>query len=418
MNDEAFQAPIDGILLAHIAFMFLAFGIIYPTGMVLALSRSRWHVPVQIIGSIFTTIGYFLGHGHGGREFPGDNIHSLFAPFLIYALMCQVGIGAYLKLHLTSGPNKWFRPILTKVHKIVGIFMPILGYVQMVFGVITSCGWCRGENVGQCLAHFIMGSSFIGYGIFLILMLRLASGWLQRKGKSQDYFDSWIIMAWGFVNTFTEHRGNVWSHRDLQHTSLGILWWAGGTVGVYLSRNGKRNIMPALIILFTGYAMSSHAQSSEISTKIHAMFGYVLMSASLVRLVEIGFLSEKTLVPLNYLGPYMLIFAGLLFMGANIEQIASLTQLGIDPFSYALVLASTAFLIFFYTNVLIDLYWRSGQNDGEPIGNNDDIIAHMPLPLTDPHTSSSISEDGHEVLFQRAKSNDDDYEFHNLLNKA
>ncbi|CAG8856391.1 38654_t:CDS:2, partial [Gigaspora margarita] len=87
-----------------------------------------------------------------------------------------------------------------------------------------------GENVGQCLAHFIMGSSFIGYGIFLILMLRLASGWLQRKGKSQDYYDSWIIMAWGFVNTFTEHRGNVWSHRDLQHTSLGILWWAGGTV--------------------------------------------------------------------------------------------------------------------------------------------------------------------------------------------
>ncbi|CAG8769528.1 37394_t:CDS:1, partial [Gigaspora margarita] len=74
--------------------------------MVLAFSRSRWHVPVQIIGSIFTTISYFLGHGHSGREFPGDNIYSLFAPFLNYALMCQVGIGTYLKLHLTSGPNK------------------------------------------------------------------------------------------------------------------------------------------------------------------------------------------------------------------------------------------------------------------------------------------------------------------------
>ncbi|CAG8575028.1 333_t:CDS:2 [Dentiscutata erythropus] len=400
-NDEAFQAPIDRILWAHIAFMFLAFGIIFPTGMVLGLSRSRWHVPVQIIGSIFTIIGYFLGHAHGGREFPGDNIHSLFAPFLIYTLISQVGIGAYLKLHFTSGPNKWFRPLTTKIHKIIGIFIPILGYVQMVFGVITIDGWCRGENIGQCLAHFIMGSSFIAYGIFLILMLRLASGWLQRKGKSQDYYDSWIIMAWGFVNTFTEHRGNVWSHRDLQHTSLGILWWAGGTVGIYLSRNGKRNIMPALIILFTGYAMSSHAQSSEISTKIHAMFGYVLMSASVVRLAEIGFLSEKKL---------MLIFSGLLFMGANIEQISLLTEYGIDPFSYALVLASTSFLIFFFTNILIDLYWRSGQNDGEPIGNND-IIAHMPLPLTDPHISSSNSEDDHDVLFQRAKSNDDDYDY-------
>ncbi|CAG8848326.1 25041_t:CDS:2, partial [Gigaspora margarita] len=112
-------AHIDRILLAHIAFMFLAFGIIYPIGMVLALSCSCWHVPVQIIGSIFTTIGYFLGHGHNGREFPSDNIYSLFAPFLIYALMCQVGIGAYLKLHLMSGPNKWFQPLFTKVIKLL-----------------------------------------------------------------------------------------------------------------------------------------------------------------------------------------------------------------------------------------------------------------------------------------------------------
>ncbi|CAG8722323.1 3441_t:CDS:1, partial [Racocetra fulgida] len=98
-------------------------------------------------------------------------------------------------------------------------------------------------------------------------------------------------------------------------------------------------------------------------------------------------------------------------MGATVEQIALLTQLDIDPFSYALVLASTAFLIFLFTNCLIDLYWRSGQNDGEPIGNNN-MMAHIPLPLTDLHLSSSNSEDDHDVLFQRAKSNDDDYDLH------
>ncbi|CAG8688778.1 720_t:CDS:2, partial [Cetraspora pellucida] len=207
-DGDATLEPIDGILLAHIVSMFLAFAIIFPTGMVLGLSQSRWHVPVQIAGSIFTTIGYFLGHAHGGREFSSNNIHSLFAPYLIYLLICQVGVGAYLKLHLTSGPNKWFRPLSKKFHKLVGIAIPVIGYIQMVFGVITTNVWCRGENLVQCLAHFIMGSSFIAYGIFLILMLRLASGWLQRKGKSQDYYDSWMIMTWGFVNTFTEHRGN------------------------------------------------------------------------------------------------------------------------------------------------------------------------------------------------------------------
>ncbi|CAG8486310.1 10132_t:CDS:2 [Scutellospora calospora] len=390
-NDNTSLDPIDGILLTHIVFMFLAFAIIFPMGMVLGLSRSRWHVPLQIIGSIFMTIGYFLGHAHGGREFSSNNIHSLFAPYLIYILICQVGVGVYLKLHLKIGPNKWFRPLSSKFHKILGISILIIGYIQIVFGVITVAGWCGNGNLEQCLAHFIMGSSFTGYGIILILVLRLASGWLQRKGKSQDYYDSWMIMVWGAVNTFTEHRGPVWSHKDLQHTSLGILWWAGGAVGIYLSKNGKRNIMPAIVILFTGYAMSSHAQPSEISTKIHSIFGYVLMGASLARIFEIC----------------------LLFMGANPEQIALLTQLNIDPYSYALVLASTAFLIFLFPNLLIDLYWRSGQNDGEPIGNND-IMAHLPLPLTDPHISSSNSEDDHSVLFQR-KSNDDDYEFHNLL---
>lgn len=40
-----------------------------------------------------------------------------------------------------------------------------------------------------------------------------------------------------------------WSHKDLQHTSLGVLWWAGGALGMFLGRNGKRNIIPAVIIV-------------------------------------------------------------------------------------------------------------------------------------------------------------------------
>lgn len=62
------------------------------------------------------------------------------------------------------------------------------------------------DHTGQCLAHFIMGSSFVGYGILMLLSLRVGGPWLLRRGKSQEWYDSWVIMLWGIVNTFTEHR--------------------------------------------------------------------------------------------------------------------------------------------------------------------------------------------------------------------
>lgn len=51
-----------------------------------------------------------------------------------------------------------------------------------------------------------MGSSFVAYGIVMLLMLRVGGPLLIRNGKSQEWYDSWVILAWGIVNTFTEHR--------------------------------------------------------------------------------------------------------------------------------------------------------------------------------------------------------------------
>ena len=48
---------------------FVAFGFLYPIGMVLGLSKNRWHVPVQILGTVFFVAGYFLAHAHAGRNY-------------------------------------------------------------------------------------------------------------------------------------------------------------------------------------------------------------------------------------------------------------------------------------------------------------------------------------------------------------
>jgi hypothetical protein len=197
--------------------------------------------------------------------------------------------------------------------------MPVASWVQLLFGGIAALGFCRGDHLGQCLAHFIMGSAFIGYAIILMILLLVGQAWLRRTGKSQEFFDSVVIAAWGCVNTFTEHRwGTAWVHNDIQHTTMGVVWWCAGLLGIWLSRGTdgapKRNLVPALVIFLTGYAMSSHPQSLMISAKTHAIFGYTLMAAGIVRMIEISFVvKDKQTAPngepnsFQYLTPFVCI---------------------------------------------------------------------------------------------------------------
>ena len=209
-------------------------------------------------------------------------------------LLVQVAFGIYLKLHLEKGIHGRIRRYAVLAHGIVGKAMPVVSWVQMLFGGITAMGFCRGDHLGQCLAHFIMGSAFIGYGIILTILLLVGQWWLARTGRSQEFFDSLLIAAWGCVNTFTEHRwGTAWVKNDLQHTSMGIVWWCAGLLGVWLSRKRdgrpKRNLLPALVIILTGWAMSAHPQGLELSTHVHSVFGWTLMAAGAARIVEISF---------------------------------------------------------------------------------------------------------------------------------
>ncbi|OLL24575.1 Protein YTP1 [Neolecta irregularis DAH-3] len=240
------------------------------------------------IGLFKVVLGYFLGHAHKGRQFQ-SNIHSNFAPWLLTIIFFQVSFGILLKGHYNTPTFGKILSFVVPVHSIMGKLIPVLSYVQIVFGGITALGFCRGGYTGQCAAHFIMGSGFIGYGIVMTLMMIFGQEWLKRQGKSMDFYDSAVICIWGFVNTFTEHRWNeAWSHKDLQHTSIGIIWWAAGLLGIFSSqRNGpSRTFVPSLVIILTGWAMNQHAQHLEISTKVHAAFGWSLIGAGCFKILE------------------------------------------------------------------------------------------------------------------------------------
>jgi hypothetical protein len=48
LTEEEANAPVDAILWIHIALQATVWGILFPIGMVLGISRSRWHVPLQV----------------------------------------------------------------------------------------------------------------------------------------------------------------------------------------------------------------------------------------------------------------------------------------------------------------------------------------------------------------------------------
>ena len=426
MDDGTFTTPdpIDAILWVHILMMMFTFGILYPIGMVLGLSKNRWHVPVQILASVLAITGYFIGHHHKGRQFSSGNVHSKFGGWLMLLATCQVIIGIILKLHLTKGFLGRIRKVLVRVHLVVAIFFPIATWVQIGFGAITLEGFCHDDHLGQCLAHGIMGSSFIAYGFILAIMLYYGDDILNRQGKSQEFYDSCMITAWGIVNTFTEHRwGQSWSHGDYQHTSMGIIWWCAGMVGILLSRNWstgepRRNHIPAMVLVFTGWAMSEHAQHLMISTKVHAFFGLALMGAGFSRIIEISFVlkdapsDSKAIKAFQHLPPLLLIESGICFIGANEEQLALLNHVGIDHSSYLLVLSSCAFLLYLLILSLITLYkYIQDSKDEDPWKHG-----HVPIPSNDVdqiEMDAMFEADDQHGNFRRRSADivlDDDYQ--------
>ncbi|KAG5925430.1 hypothetical protein E4U42_004307 [Claviceps africana] len=364
--------PLDTILWIHIVVNMFAYGVIFPIGMVLGMTKSRWHVPTQAVGSLLALLGFFLGHAHGGREFVGHNVHSIFANILQLLLVGQVVLGLYLKGHWEKGLNGKIRKLIRPCHSVIGKAMPLLSWVQMIFGGITALGFCQGDHLGQCAAHFIMGGAFIGYGIILTIVLLVGQVWMQRCGRSQEFFDSSVIAAWGCVNTFTEHRwGTAWVKNDWQHTTMGIIWWCAGLAGMWLSKdrdgNPKRNFIPGFVILITGWAMSAHPQELMVSAMTHSTFGKTLMAVGLTRIIEVSFiLKDKQSVSedgrswnsFQFIPVFLLYAAGFLFMGATEEQMNLVAQSRMDGVSYILILFSLASLMFLFVNMVIHLYDR------------------------------------------------------------
>lgn len=257
------------------------------------------------------------------------------------------------------------------IHRTLSVLLTLTGWIKTCLAPVAMFGFCRGKHTGQCLAHGIMGTAFVGYGLVYATILVLPYFRETKHRNSQDFYDSLVMTVWGIVNTFTEHRWGRegWGHGDYQHTAMGIIWWSGGLLGLYLGRNGRRTWIPSLLLIYTGWAMSEHTQALAISTKVHYMFGLSLMLGGAIRIVEISFLLNDArsipgkIMSFQYLPSFCLIEAGIMFMAANEEQLKLVLRLEADHSSYIMVVTSAAFLTYLWFLLLLELYMKLSTSD-------------------------------------------------------
>jgi hypothetical protein len=53
LTEEEANAPVDAILWIHMFLQAAVWGILFPIGMVLGITRSRWHIPLQVYSLLF-----------------------------------------------------------------------------------------------------------------------------------------------------------------------------------------------------------------------------------------------------------------------------------------------------------------------------------------------------------------------------
>ncbi|KAG0369060.1 hypothetical protein BGZ54_000427 [Gamsiella multidivaricata] len=306
----------------------------------LGIRRSKYHVPWNTATFLIAMAGYFFGYGHhifedahdhddgdnngdGDHHDPGAGMggmpgmrkrqagdtsaehygwawktsaHGAMANLLLLLLFVQVGMGVYRKLTKARPRLRlaWLSGSLPKnIHSYLGKAHLALAYIQIVLGFIRLVEACPGQAFGQCISHIVMGGSFWWYGGIYIAYLVGSFPGVSRP----EWYESVVMTVWGIINFSILHQwGTRWSHADLQHTSMGLLWVGGGMLSLVLESKFnplaqfiiRKNPIPSLLIILTGYGMGQHAQYYMFATVVHTFFGYCLILGGVCRLIQLA----------------------------------------------------------------------------------------------------------------------------------
>ncbi|GAA6042128.1 hypothetical protein JCM8097_003122 [Rhodosporidiobolus ruineniae] len=282
-------------------------------------------------------------------------------------------------------------------------FTVILAYVQLCTGIAVWTGTCRERYLNGCMAHVIKGSIFVWYG-FLTFARYLGAysslGWAWNRHPSKndsiwtaEFVESLVIFVYGATNTWLERLGKTgaWSIKDVQHTSIAILFWAAGALGMLLESRTVRawlatpaaqasgrsldaipppaaasfpmNPLPAFCIGLIGVVMSAHHQTYQFQVEVHALWGNLLAAFAGFRMLTYFFLYLRppasilpSRPPTEVLASLFLASGGIVFI-LSTEQVtfAAMRHQADDVMAFLTLTVSLVAAVFAWTTILFAL---------------------------------------------------------------
>ncbi|KAJ3129847.1 hypothetical protein HK098_008081 [Nowakowskiella sp. JEL0407] len=372
------------LLIAHIALMSLVFVLIYPLGLLAGISKSKLHIPLQILGTLIFIPAYIMGHNvHVTKPYVSLNPHKWFAWVILglVAVQALVGLGIKFAKRVLGGRIRRF----------------CLGFI----GVTRDCG---DDNLGNCLAHYIMGGFFLYYGCITLLRFTFSLSY------NQELIDSFLIFIWGLVNANTLHHpfNERWNEVDRQHTMLGVLYISLGFISLVVEfcfSSVIPNIFPFLTIGMTGVAFASHAQHSHLSSGVHIFVGYALMIASTARVYTVitrfSAKERKVVSPVEIVVGVFMNIAGILFTSSNYDFMTYFgsKEVGMDHVTYSLAGVSIAVGFAGYVLCLAAVYsWLKGKRIGG--GGGESEVVWMAVKEDDyVEEEERVSEEDSRIFF-------------------
>ncbi|KAI0339545.1 hypothetical protein BDW22DRAFT_1361074 [Trametopsis cervina] len=365
------------VIWTHIFLQVTVWLVMFPVAMVLGLRGSRWYVPLQSLGCALTMLGYVLGYTHGGRSYHSAS-HRNNALFLLVPLITHLVLAIYLRYQPQESikpSRKW----LDRTHGILGKLLPVLGWVQVLVGVATFGGYCRGDNAEQCTLYYTAGSGLLAYGIVLAIVILSGEAWIVRSSESPEWWESWVVLAGGVVNLGL-------AVEDRAFLVPGVLWLLAGAASLFFAKDNNRTAMPSIVIIVTAWTCTQHGQELAIYSKMHAAFGFTLLAAGGARLLEVLLLKPKYVSPsdvhdttygwqanenvrrlrnlarpLLYLPPFLFMCSGFLALGSTDEGITYIHQRGVDLQTYIFLIYTAALLLYGKIAALVWLYHHCGD---------------------------------------------------------
>ncbi|KAF2492595.1 hypothetical protein BU16DRAFT_465910 [Lophium mytilinum] len=293
----------------------------------------------------------------------------------------------------------------------------VLGFLGITTGVVIYTGIFHGRHIFNGVAHFIKGGIFFWYGFLTFgrwmgCFADMGWAWNRKPSRnlvgalasmpSAEFVESAVICFYGVSNVFLEHLSNQdgkWHARDLEHVSITLMFFGGGLVGMIIESTHVRDLlmsnitiiradstlpgeprasfaqpaqyafsmnpMPALIIYLLGRMMSSHHQTSMVSTMIHTQWGNLFSGFALARMATYALMYIKPPVghlpqrpPTEVISSFCLVAGGMLFMMSNKDTVAGLewNELGAG-FVFNITMGLAAFLMAWSTVVMALKGW-------------------------------------------------------------